>query len=77
MEVCALKLELAALNIYVVTLYRAQCDNFNSFLIRLDAPHHHHHHHFIVKFRRSDQGYKVCLTHIEPVIYKCYIKNIQ
>jgi hypothetical protein len=38
---------------------------------------HHHHHHFIVKFHRSDQGYKVCLTDIEPVIYECYTENIQ
>jgi hypothetical protein len=36
-----------------------------------------YHHHFIVKFHRSDQGYKVCLTDIEPVIYKCYTENIQ
>jgi hypothetical protein len=37
----------------------------------------HRHHYFIVKFCRSDQGYKVCLTDIEPVIYKCYTENIQ
>jgi hypothetical protein len=29
MEACALKLEVIALNIYVVTLYRAPCGNFN------------------------------------------------
>jgi hypothetical protein len=28
-EACALKLEFAALNIYVVTVYRAPCGNFN------------------------------------------------
>jgi hypothetical protein len=31
-EACALKLELIALNIYVVTVYRAPCGNFTSFL---------------------------------------------
>jgi hypothetical protein len=31
-EACALKLELIALNIYVVTVYTAPRDNFNSFL---------------------------------------------
>jgi exonuclease III len=31
-EACALKLQLTALNIYVVTVYRAPCGNFNSFL---------------------------------------------
>jgi hypothetical protein len=28
-EACALKLELTCLNIHVVTVYRAPCDNFN------------------------------------------------
>jgi exonuclease III len=31
-EACALKLQLTALNIYVVTVYIAPCGNFNSFL---------------------------------------------
>jgi hypothetical protein len=37
METCALKPELTALNIYVVTLYRAPSGNFNSFLNGLDS----------------------------------------
>jgi exonuclease III len=36
-EACAIKLELIALNICVVTVYRASCDNFNSFLNELDS----------------------------------------
>jgi hypothetical protein len=39
--------------------------------------HHHHYHYLVVKFHRSVQGYKVCLTDIEPVIDKCYTENIQ
>jgi exonuclease III len=34
---CAIKLELTALNIYVVTVYRAPCGNFNLFLTGLDS----------------------------------------
>jgi hypothetical protein len=34
---CALKLELTALNIYVVTVYRAHYGNFNSYLNGLDS----------------------------------------
>jgi hypothetical protein len=36
-EACALKLELTALNIHVVTVYRAPCGNFNSSLNVLDG----------------------------------------
>jgi hypothetical protein len=36
-EACAIKLELTAPNIYVVTVYRASCGNFNSFLTGLDS----------------------------------------
>jgi hypothetical protein len=36
-EACAIKLDLTALNIYVVTVYRAPCGNFNSFLTGLDS----------------------------------------
>jgi hypothetical protein len=36
-EACAIKLELTAPNIYVVTVYRAPCGNFNSFLAGLDS----------------------------------------
>jgi hypothetical protein len=36
-EACALKLELTALNIHVVTVYRATCGNFNSSLNGLDS----------------------------------------
>jgi hypothetical protein len=36
-EACAKKLESAALNIYVVTVYRASCGNFNSYLNGLDS----------------------------------------
>jgi hypothetical protein len=36
-EACAPKLERTALNIYVVTFYRAPCGNFNSFLNGLDS----------------------------------------
>jgi hypothetical protein len=36
-EACALKLELTALNIYVVTVYRAPRGNFNSFINGLDS----------------------------------------
>jgi hypothetical protein len=36
-EACALKLELTALNIHVVTVYRASCGNFNSSLNGLDS----------------------------------------
>jgi exonuclease III len=36
-EACALKLELPTLNIYVISLYRAPCGNFNSFLNGLDS----------------------------------------
>jgi hypothetical protein len=32
-EACAIKLELTALNIYIVSVYRAPCGNFNSFLM--------------------------------------------
>jgi hypothetical protein len=35
-EVCAIKLELTALNVYVATVYRAQCCNFK-FLNGLDS----------------------------------------
>jgi hypothetical protein len=36
-EACALKVELTAFNIHVVTVYRAQCSNFNSSLNGLDS----------------------------------------
>jgi exonuclease III len=36
-EACAIKLELTAFNIYVVTVYRAPYGNFNSFLNGLDS----------------------------------------
>jgi hypothetical protein len=36
-EACAIKLELIALNIHVVTVYRAPCGDFNSFLNGLDS----------------------------------------
>jgi exonuclease III len=36
-EAFAIKLELTALNIYIVTVYRAPCGNFNSFLNGLDS----------------------------------------
>jgi hypothetical protein len=36
-EACAIKLELTILNIYVVTVYRATCGNFNSSLNELDS----------------------------------------
>jgi hypothetical protein len=36
-EACAIKLELTALNTYVVTVYRATCGNFNSYLNGLDS----------------------------------------
>jgi hypothetical protein len=36
-EACAIKLELTALNIYVVTFHRGPCGNFNSFLNGLDS----------------------------------------
>jgi hypothetical protein len=36
-EACALKLQLTALDIYVVTVYRAPCGNFISFLNGLDS----------------------------------------
>jgi hypothetical protein len=32
-----MKLELTAPNIYVITVYRASCGNFNSFLTGLDS----------------------------------------
>jgi hypothetical protein len=32
-----------------------------------ERSHNVHDNHFIVKFHRSDQGYNVCLTDIEPV----------
>jgi hypothetical protein len=35
-EACGIKLKLTALNIYVVTVYRAPCGNLNSFLNGLD-----------------------------------------
>jgi hypothetical protein len=36
-EACALKLELTAFSIHVVTIYRAPCGNFNSSLNGLDS----------------------------------------